>query len=68
MSFCEHCQGQRFDRARVLRTLRQVREELRAVRGSGKVDSALLAALQAVRSLDIPHLDPPEPEEDPVVH
>ena len=25
MSFCVHCEGQRFDRARVLRALRQVK-------------------------------------------
>ena len=41
MSFCEHCQGQRFDRARVLRALRQVRQELRANGGGGKLDNAL---------------------------
>ena len=68
MSFCEHCQGQRFDRARVLRALRQAREELRATRSSGKVDAVLLAAMHAVRALDIPHLGPPEPEEDEVIH
>jgi hypothetical protein len=68
MSFCEHCQGQRFDRARVLRALRDVRQRLRAARGSGKADAALLAALQAVRSLDIPHLEPPEPEDGQVLH
>ena len=67
MSFCEHCQGQRFDRARVLRALRQVRQELRANGGGGKLDNALVAALNAVRALDIPHLEP-EPEEDHVIH
>lgn len=68
MSFCEHCEGQRFDRARVLRALRQVREELRATRGSGKVDAALVAALRAVRALDIPHLESREPDGDQVIH
>lgn len=68
MSFCEHCQGQRFDRARVLRALRQVRGKLGATHRGGKVDGALLAALDAVRSLDIPHLEPPEPDEDQVIH
>jgi hypothetical protein len=29
MSFCEHCQGQRFDRAQVLRALRDARRRLR---------------------------------------
>lgn len=68
MSFCEHCQGQRFDRARVLRTLRQVRDELRATSRSGRIEAALDTALQAVRALEIPHLDPPEQEEDQVIH
>ncbi len=68
MSFCEHCHGQRFDRARVLRTLKQLRLRLRATRSSGKVDAALLAALRAVRDLDIPHLEAAEPEDDQVVH
>lgn len=67
MSFCEHCQGQRFDRARVLRILRQVRQELRGTRKGDKCDQALLAALNAVRQLDIPHLEIEE-EEDQVVH
>ena len=67
MSFCEHCQGQRFDRARVLRALRQVRQELRANGGGGKLDNALVAALKAVRALDIPHLEP-DPAEDHVIH
>jgi hypothetical protein len=61
MSFCEHCHGQRFDRARVLRALREVRQAWRAKHGAGKTDAALAAALAAVRALDIPHL---EPEDD----
>jgi len=67
MGFCEHCQGQRFDRARVLRMLRQVRDDLRAAHAGSKVDAALLTALNKVRALDIPHLEPEEPE-DQVVH
>lgn len=55
VSFCEHCEGQRFDRARVLRALRQVRRELRG-RGT-KVDAALARALDTVKALDIPHLE-----------
>ena len=48
MSFCEHCEGQRFDRARVLRTLRQLHKELRATdRCAGEAVSA------AARMLDI---------------
>lgn len=66
MSYCDHCEGQRFDRARVLRALRQLREDLRG--GDGRsADEALLAALRAVKALDIPHLEYEE-EEDLVVH
>jgi hypothetical protein len=67
MSFCEHCEGQRFDRARVLRALRQVRKDLRAARQGAKCDAALVAAMNAIRDLDIPHLEW-EPEEDAVIH
>lgn len=67
MSFCEHCQGQRFDRARVLRALRQVRENLRTMNGTS-VEEALVLALRAVRSLEIPHLEPEDDEDDHVVH
>ncbi len=41
---CEHCEGQRFDRAQVLRALRAVRRTLRGQRGSKKVDDALRLA------------------------
>ena len=57
MSFCEHCQGQRFNRAQVLRALRQVRRDLRGKRCGKKVDEALVLALKTVAALDIPHLD-----------
>lgn len=67
MSFCEHCQGQRFDRARVLRALRQVREDLRRNRRRS-VDEALELALKAIRDLEIPHLEPEEEDYDGVVH
>ena len=67
MSYCEHCQGQRFDRARVLRTLRQVRQELRTTTRGRAVDDALLLALRSVAALDIPHLEV-EDEESLVVH
>lgn len=56
MSFCEHCEGQRFDRARVLRALRQVRRQLPASERR-RCEAAFDAALQAVRTLDIPHLE-----------
>lgn len=66
MSYCEHCEGQRFDRVRVLRALRRVRADLRdpSRRGAGE---AIALALKAVRALDIPHLDLDE-EEDEVIH
>jgi hypothetical protein len=67
MSFCDHCQGQRFDRAQVLRALRQVRDDLRQTTAGPEADQALAVALQAVRELDIPHLDPEE-DDDPVIH
>ena len=67
MSFCEHCQGQRFDRAQVLRSLRQVREELRRATAGPEADQALAIALQTVRTLELPHLDPEE-DDDPVIH
>ena len=67
-NFCEHCEGQRFDRARVLRTLRRVREDLRAKRRASTVDEALLLALHALRALEIPHLELEEEEGGQVVH
>jgi hypothetical protein len=67
MAFCEHCEGQRFDRAQVLRTLREVRRSLRAARCGKKVDDALATALKAVADLEIPHLYV-EPEGGEVVH
>ena len=67
MSFCEHCEGQRFDRAQVLRLLRQVRRDMRTARCGEQVDEALATALKAVRDLEIPHLYF-EPEGNEVVH
>ena len=66
-NFCEHCQGQRFDRARVLRALRKVREETRSSTRALRADEALVLALNAVKALDLPHLDV-EDEEDLVIH
>jgi hypothetical protein len=57
MSFCDHCQGQRFDRAQVLRALRDARRRLRESHNSKTVEHALTLAIDSVRSLDIPHLD-----------
>jgi hypothetical protein len=54
MSFCEHCEGQRFDRAQVLRVLRAKR---RMLGRHTRADEALDLAIKAVRSLEIPHLE-----------
>lgn len=69
MSFCDHCQGQRFDRAQVLRALRATRNRLRASHGDAVVDQTIAAAIQAVRELEIPHLEASEDVvEGDVVH
>jgi hypothetical protein len=68
VSFCEHCQGQRFDRARGLRALRKVRQDLRAAACGRDVDQALGQAIEALRALDLPHLEPEESDDDVVVH
>lgn len=67
MSFCEHCHGQRFDRSRVIRALRQLRKDWFREDG-GVCDRALAAALQAVRTLDIPHLEDDELDPEDVIH
>jgi hypothetical protein len=66
MDYCEHCEGQRFDRARVLRALRQVRRQLRTG-DRPDCDEAIELALSAVRVLDIPHMDLVE-FDDEIVH
>ena len=58
MSFCEHCEGQRFDRAQVLRVLRATRKDVRKQGRTRRADEALGVAIKAVRALDIPHLEP----------
>ena len=59
MSFCDHCEGQRFDRSRVLRLLRrQLRENRGPQAARQAAHEALSRAIEAVRSLDIPHLEP----------
>ena len=69
MSFCEHCSGQRFDRAQVLRVLRATRKSLRRPENACRADAALAVAIQTVRSLEIPHLEPIDDLMDkPVVH
>ena len=57
MSFCEHCEGQRFDRARILRVLRESRKRLQRSDTICGADQALASVIDAVRMLDIPHLD-----------
>ena len=73
MGFCEHCEGQRFDRAQVLRQLRQTRERLREQTGRCTADEALRLAIKSVRALEIPHLEPlddwmEEMSDDRVIH
>ena len=63
MAFCDHCQGQRFDRAQVLRALRATRQQLRRSKRDPSAAHALDLAIQAVRSLDIPHLETEDDEE-----
>jgi hypothetical protein len=66
MSFCEHCEGQRFDRAQVLRVLRAARKTLRK---HTRADEALGAAIKAVCALEIPHLERfDEPFDEQIVH
>jgi hypothetical protein len=66
MSFCEHCEGQRFDRAQVLRVLRETR---RRVPRRTRADEALAMAIKAVRALDLPHLERfDEVEDTEIVH
>lgn len=65
MSFCEHCEGQRFDRARVLRVLRQVRRDVR--KGDCRTaEEALKRAMETIREMDVPHLE--WEDENQIVH
>jgi hypothetical protein len=66
MSYCEHCEGQRFDRARVLRALRQLQKDLGG-RARGRPDDVIDLALKAIKTLDIPHLEWME-DGDEIVH
>ena len=69
MSFCDHCEGQRFDRAQVLRLLRQTRKDLQRKSPRSRGDEALRIAIEAVRALEIPHLErEDEISEDQVIH
>ena len=69
MSFCDHCEGQRFDRAQVLRALRATRRRLRAQDPGYTADEAVALVIQTVRALEIPHLEPMDELLDPqVIH
>jgi len=69
MSFCEHCQGQRFDRAQVLRALRAARKRLREGNTPCDADQVLALAIETVRTLEIPHLEAmDEVAEGEVIH
>jgi hypothetical protein len=58
MSFCDHCQGQRFDRARILRALREARKQLRQQTDIDcSADVALGAIIEKVRKMEIPHIE-----------
>jgi hypothetical protein len=58
MSFCEHCDGQRFDRAQVLRVLRATQKNISNQKEKEiSVDAALHLVIMAVRTLEIPHLE-----------
>jgi hypothetical protein len=66
MSFCEHCEGQRFDRAQVLRVLRATRKNFRKY---SRADEALAMAIKAVSRLEIPHLEHVhDPSDEQTVH
>ena len=65
MSVCEHCEGQRFDRAQVLRLLRAMRIRLREQQQlPDGADLTLAMVINAVRTLEIPHLEHLEDMED----
>jgi hypothetical protein len=64
MSVCEHCEGQRFDRAQVLRVLRAMRTRLREQNPPDGTDLTLAMAIDVVRTLGIPHLEHLEEMED----
>ena len=57
MSFCEHCQGQRFDRAQVLRALREVQRKLGRSASSKAMAQTLAIAIDTIRRMEIPHLE-----------
>lgn len=56
MSFCDHCEGQRFDRARVLRALRATRKRVQQDPDCS-ADRGIALAIEAIRTLELPHLE-----------
>jgi hypothetical protein len=69
MSFCDHCEGQRYDRARILRVLRATRKRLQQQEPDCTADRSLALAIEAVRTMEIPHLERfDEVAEGEVVH
>jgi hypothetical protein len=68
MSFCDHCEGQRFDRARVLRVLRESQKSLRRADAPRSAQQAITRAIDAIRQLDIPHLEIEETYDGEVIH
>ena len=65
MSFCEHFEGQRFDRAQVLRALRRAQQDIRTRISDKEIEAVFGLAIDIIRELDIPHLEPAESE---VIH
>ncbi len=57
MGFCDHCEGQRFDRAQVLRILRATRKRIQKLDVPCSAEQTLALAIEAVRALEIPHLE-----------
>src|SRR6185436_7028541 len=57
MAFCDHCEGQRFDRAQVLRALRTMRNQMRNAKTPGDAEQIIAVAIETVRALEIPHFD-----------
>ena len=69
MSFCDHCAGQRFDRAQVLRALRVAQKNLQHSQHPNDADLIIAEAIKIVRCLEIPPVEPlDEPIENPVIH
>jgi hypothetical protein len=49
MAFCDHCEGQRFDRAQVLRALRDAKPDARQT--PGDAEQIIAVAIETVRAL-----------------